>query len=64
MFSTPGGRPASSITSRKTWALAGESLLGLSTTVLPAAMAAAAMPTGMARGKFQGGITATTPSGR
>ena len=36
---------------------------GLSTTALPAASPAETMPVGMARGKFHGAITATTPRG-
>ncbi len=41
----------------------GVSSAGLRTTALPAASAAAAMPVRIARGKFQGAITPTTPSG-
>ena len=36
---------------------------GLRMTVLPVTMAAAVMPAMMARGKFQGGMTAQTPRG-
>ena len=36
---------------------------GLSTTVLPATSAATVMPVGIARGKFQGGMTTATPRG-
>jgi hypothetical protein len=43
--------------------MAGESLEGLSTTVLPQTMAAIVMPAMMANGKFHGEITAPTPSG-
>ena len=44
-------------------AIAGESLDGLSTTVLPVTIAAVVMPTQIASGKFHGGMTAPTPSG-
>ena len=44
-------------------AMVGESLDGLRMTVLPVTMAAAVMPAMMAKGKFQGGMTAPTPSG-
>jgi len=43
--------------------MAGASEEGLSTTVFPVTIAAAVMPAMMASGKFQGGITAPTPSG-
>ena len=36
---------------------------GLRTTALPAASAASTPPAGMDSGKFQGGVTTTTPSG-
>ena len=44
-------------------AIVGESLDGLRMTVLPVTMDAAVMPAMIAKGKFQGGITAPTPSG-
>ena len=44
--------------------MVGASGLGLRTTVLPVTIAAQVMPAMMARGKFQGGMTAPTPSGR
>ncbi len=45
-------------------AMPGVSLAGLRTTVLPVTIAAVVMPTQIASGKFHGGITAPTPSGR
>ncbi len=36
---------------------------GLSTTALPAPSAASTPPAGIESGKFQGGVTTTTPSG-
>ena len=43
--------------------MVGASLEGFRITVLPVTMEAAVMPAMMAKGKFQGGITAPTPSG-
>ncbi len=63
-FSTPGGRPASVSASAIAWAVATESLAGFITTVLPQTIAPSAIPAGMARGKFHGEMTATTPRGR
>jgi len=60
---TPGGRPISSISRKNCHAIAGESLEGLSTTVFPVTTAAVTMPTVIASGKFQGGMTAPTPIG-
>src|SRR5271163_4209961 len=62
-LTTPGGIPASSSTSRNFAAMVGESGDGLSTTVLPQTIAAAVIPAIIAKGKFQGGITAPTPNG-
>src|SRR5205807_6496945 len=62
-LTTPSGMPASCSTSKNFAAMVGESLDGLRTTVLPQTMAAEVMPAMMANGKFQGGITAPTPSG-
>jgi hypothetical protein len=45
------------------WAIAGDCSAGLRTTALPAARAAEVMPHGIAKGKFQGEMTATTPRG-
>ena len=58
------GSPASSSTSANLAAMVGVSLDGLITTVLPATSAAVVIPTRMASGKFHGGITTPTPSGR
>ena len=44
-------------------AVSGVSDAGLKTTVLPATSAGAIFQTGMATGKFQGVMQATTPSG-
>ena len=44
--------------------MTGVALAGLSSTVLPVTIAAAVMPTVIASGKFQGGMTTPTPSGR
>jgi hypothetical protein len=57
------GQPASSSTSTNLAAMVGASLEGLRMTVLPVTMEAAVMPAMMAKGKFQGGMTAPTPSG-
>ena len=62
-FSTPAGSPASSNSfARKTEAL-GSFSLGLSTTVLPQAMADAVIHSGTMIGKLNGVIAATTPTG-
>src|SRR6185312_15373547 len=58
------GKPASSSVSAKTAAIVGVSLEGLITTVLPVTSAAQVMPHKIASGKFHGGITTPTPSGR
>ena len=44
-------------------AVAGVTVAGLKTTVLPATSAGAIFQTGIATGKFQGVTTATTPCG-
>jgi hypothetical protein len=44
-------------------AVSGVRVAGLKTTVFPATSAGAIFQVGMATGKFQGVITATTPSG-
>ena len=62
-LTTPGGRPTSCSRSTNTAAMTGESLEGLSTTVLPATIAAVVMPAMIANAKFHGGITTPTPSG-
>ena len=63
-FTTPSGNPASVSRLKKNRQIAGDSVDGLSTTVLPHTMAAIVMPAMMAPGKFHGGITTPTPSGR
>src|SRR5258708_34631049 len=62
-FKTPGGVPAASNTSTMRTPVAGVSVAGLKTTVLPATSAGAIFHTGIATGKFQGVTQATTPSG-
>src|SRR5258708_39009945 len=62
-LTTPPGIPASSRTSTNFAAIVGESLDGLRITVFPVTIEAAVIPAMMANGKFQGGITAPTPSG-
>src|ERR1700686_63162 len=62
-FKTPGGIPASAKISTMRTAVAGVSVAGLKTTVLPATSAGAIFHTGIATGKFQGVTQATTPSG-
>ncbi len=59
---TPAGRPASCSSSIISRLESGVSLAGFQITVFPAAMAPRLMPSGMAAGKFQGLMTATTPS--
>ena len=44
--------------------MAGESLDGFNTIVFPVTMEAVDIPTNIASGKFQGGITIPTPSGK
>ena len=44
-------------------AMVGASTDGFRMTVLPQTIEAAVMPAMMAKGKFQGGMTAPTPSG-
>ncbi len=58
-----GGTPPARSAWTSWWANAGDCSAGLSTTALPAASAAEVMPQGMASGKFQGEMTATTPRG-
>src|SRR5438045_2475667 len=62
-LTTPGGRPASSNASKNFAAMVGESLDGLSTSVLPQTTDAAVMPHIIAQGKVQGEKTAPTPKG-
>ena len=56
-----GGTPASRSARTRTSAQPGACSAGLSTTALPVASPAAAIPHGIATGKFHGEITATTP---
>jgi len=63
MFSTPAGSPASSKASTSLMAESGVSDAGFNTTVFPAIRAAMVFQLGMATGKFQGVMQATTPIG-
>jgi hypothetical protein len=60
---TPAGTPASSSSATKRAAISGVTLAGFRIAVLPVTSAAAVMPTVIAHGKFQGGMTTPTPSG-
>ncbi len=62
-LTTPGGMPHDSSSSTNRAAITGESLEGLSTTVLPATIAADVMPAMIANAKFQGGMITPTPIG-
>ena len=64
MFTTPWGRPASTNSSISLAASSGVSDAGLKTTVLPVTSAGMIFQVGIASGKFQGVIAATTPIGR
>ncbi len=57
----PVGTPARHSTSHSAAAHSPACSAGFSTTLLPIISAAAAMPQGMATGKFHGAITAATP---
>ncbi len=64
MFSTPGGRPASSkISPQSRPPTSGDSSDGLSTTVLPSASGAAIERADRISAAFHGAIAATTPTG-
>ncbi len=63
MFSTPGGSPPSVISSASRNVASGVVLAGLTTTVLPTAMAGAILLTISVNGKFHGMIAPTTPIG-
>jgi hypothetical protein len=63
MLSTPGGRPARAASAASASAVSGASSLGLQTTVQPAASAGATLRVIMEKGKFQGVMAATTPTG-
>ena len=62
-FRTPGGSPASWNASAIRCAQTGVSDAGLSTAVQPAISAGAVFHIGIAKGKFQGVISATGPTG-
>ena len=64
MFTVPGGRPASAMTSASSSAVSGVVSAGLSTHVLPAASAGASFQAAISSGKFHGMIWPATPSGR
>ncbi|VVJ18425.1 Uncharacterised protein [Amycolatopsis camponoti] len=61
---TPFGAPASAMTSASRVAVDGVSSDGLTTTALPQASAGATFQVSSSSGRFQGTMTATTPSGR
>ena len=60
---TPSGSPASAHSSASTATADGSFSLGLSTTVLPQAIATGKNHSGTIAGKLNGEMTATTPSG-
>ena len=60
---TPAGKPARSASSASARAENGVSCEGWTSTVQPAASAAAALRVIMAQGKFHGVISAATPEG-
>ncbi len=62
-FTTPGGSPASVISSPSRSADSGVCSAGLSTTVHPAASAGPSFHAAISSGKFHGMICATTPTG-
>ena len=62
-FRTPGGTPASSASSASRRAVSGASGAGLWTTAFPHASAGAIFHEAIVSGKFQGVMTAQTPSG-
>src|SRR5947199_10644877 len=64
MFTTPGGKPASSSTSTNRAAQRGVRLDGFRTNEQPAISAAPLFHAGIAIGKFQGVIRPTGPTGR
>ena len=63
MLTTPGGMPASTMSSATRSELSGVSSAGFMTTVLPAARAGPIFQLQNMSGKFQGTIIPTTPSG-
>ncbi len=62
-WNSPSGRPAASPYSASRRAVSGVVSAGLSRTALPAASAGAVPQAAIGIGKFQGAMTATTPSG-
>ena len=62
-FTTPGGKPASAMSSTRSIAQCGVSLAGLKTTVLPVTSAGIIFQHGIAIGKFQGVMIPATPIG-
>src|ERR1700760_1261898 len=62
-LSTPGGSPASANSCAQKFAADGSRSLGLSTNVLPHAIAIGYIHIGTIAGKLNGGVPATTPSG-
>jgi len=64
MFTTPGGRSASRITSARSSAVSGVVSAGFSTAVFPQASAGASFHAAIRRGKFHGMICPATPRGR
>src|SRR6188472_2086361 len=62
-LTTPGGKPASSMSSTRSVAHNGASELGLNTTVLPATSPGIIFQHGIAIGKFQGVMMPATPIG-
>ncbi len=62
-LTTPGGNPASAISSTRSVAQWGASLEGLNTTVLPATRAGIIFQHGIAIGKFQGVMIPAIPIG-
>jgi hypothetical protein len=63
MLTTPGGNPASTISSARRSAVIGVCSAALSTTVQPAASAGAIFHAAISSGKFHGMIWPTTPTG-
>src|SRR5215210_4924328 len=63
MLTTPSGRPASARARTRAAAFSEASVAGLIAMALPQIKAGAIFQAGIARGKFQGVIRATTPSG-
>ena len=62
-FTTPAGKPASSINSPTRNAVSGVCSAGFITTVLPVASAGPSFQACIESGKFQGMIWPTTPTG-